>query len=469
MTVFGAVYRDPNGALQTHGPYPQPAFKNWFTALQNPADVLSLVSGPDNKHATIFNVLNDIVFAQNAHANPSFFTNPAPVPLVNDTYVYLYFTGCNPHWNNVFYIGKGTQQGSGTPRHDQHIEGTLDKSAHGLPLTRKETMILREMPTVATAAGVAAIGTYAGYLNALSALNGAGQELNRRTFVFTGNDKAARAFCTEYHLISSLYGAFSVSNDTSGNSKSSDLKIISRPKAFNVGVGYAHHANWWSMACDEFINLPDGVSAASKALLRVMALETLVPQFENDWIAPRRPLHGLIQPDTGITQNNRHKSPRLQHVCVANGQDATVNYKVIARPGGQQGDQAGGNVPVQNPPFRLELKDNKTSPAVRINLRPSNQALQAFRSHIRGKVRHCYTTDPISIPNGKSFFKPFAPAADGKLDTDFELLPTAGIYSSTIGGLPGYCWPDWHPNRHARPHVALNIGEAIKAVLTHLL
>jgi hypothetical protein len=471
MTAFGAVYRDLTGALQAHGPHPNPAFATWFNALPPGTQVLSLVRAPGAHNHTIIDVLNDIQVVQQAHDDPHFFAAAAPVPHVNDTYVYLYFTGCNPHWGNVFYIGKGTRVVQGTPRHDQHIEGTLDKNAYGLPLTRKETMILNEMPRVQAANGGPLITDYSGYRTARPALIAAGNELNRIAFVFNHGDTTARAFCTEYHLISSLYGAFSVSNDTSGNSLSRGLRIISRPKAFNAS--HPRHAAWWSMACNEFINTPNGVSAASKALLRVMALETLVPQFENDWIAPGTPLHGLIAPDTGITLHNPHKSPLLHHVCVANGQDATVNYKVIARPGGQQGDQAGGNARVPNPPFRLELKDNKTSPAVRINLRPcktTKQALQAFRNHIKHKVGHFYTTNPISIPNGRgSFFKPFAPAANGDFDTDFELLPTTGAYSRTIGGLPGYCWPDWHPNRHARPHVELNIGEAIEAVLTYLL
>lgn len=465
--LLGAVYRAAGGALHTEGPQPRAAFRAWFNALPQETEVLSLVCGPPGEAGTIAAVLNDIVWVHHAFANPGFFGSPEPPASAADAYVYLYFRTCAPTWGNVFYIGmKGAGRAPGIPRQDQHIDDSLDRNSRSLPLTRKEQLILGEMPTVAHHAGMAAILNYNDYLAARPALLAAQHALTRKLRVFTGHGAAARAFCTEYHLISSLYGAFAVSNDTSGNRSSGQIQIISRPKAYS---GTSHHVQWWGQACAEFIDFKDA-SAAARALLRAMALEALVPAFEREWLDPGRPLHGLIGPDpSGATP--ALASPVLPHVYVANGQDATVNYRVLARCGGARIEEAGLPVPVQSPPFRLELRDKATTPAVRINLRPASGGAAGFRQHIRQRVGACYPHDPISIPTGNySFFKPFAPAANGDFDTNFEMVPIRpGAYSRTIGGSPGYCWPDWHPDGHQLPHLALNIGEAIEAILTHLL
>jgi hypothetical protein len=459
LPFIGAVYRDTAGNFLSWGPQNQPAFLHWFHN-QRPAgsELLSVVSGPT--HTTVAKILCDLVTVEANSKQANFFHGVEPAVQPGDAYVYAYFTECQVGWQHVFYIGKGTHA-LGLPRSEQHIDEALTTD---LAPTRKHQGILRGLSTLAGAAGVEPIANHDDFIVARTRLHkhvppfapGAMPELVRRAFVFNGPDAGVRAFCTEYHLITSRYGAFNVANETSGNSRTGAFRIISRPRAFVVGNH--NHATWWGRACNEFATTAT-TTAETSALLRIMALEAAVTAFDAHWLAPGSLLNGLVVPATRPAGMAGPAATHLQHVWVGPGAVATANYEVVGRLSAN-----GTIVPVQNPPFRIELRDKKTAPEMRINLRQSAAGAAArriFVTHVTGAVGADYIGYPIRAP-GDPFFKPFAAAANGNKDADFDILAPFNPVGSPV---PNHPWPDWHPARSGPHPLQLNIVDAIRAVL----
>lgn len=308
-----------------------------------------------------------------------------------DYYTYAYFRSPEtPRWNECFYVGKGKGM-----RWTNHVAVQAAKNAP-LPRTEKERLIKDwvQQEHTSTPAQVLELGEL---------LSRAESRLVRKVGQWSGHYAEAQSFAAEYYLIRGWLGAYALANDTGGNARIGDVRVMTR----DAGL-HGHepaHMRGWERAVKTFCQKPDDPNLASRLrpALLLLANQDSLSQVD-DLMRPiglfPHPVRNMLQKDF----------PEISaHVTVEGASDACLSFSTK-----------------DNRPFRFQLKLSMKEVRVRVNLRPrdnSKTAKNEFINYMRQMTTKFYgDIEPIKAMPGAPYFKPFSENAVGRTDVSFPLF-----------------------------------------------
>ena len=373
---------------------------------KNLGDVIFLVVGP--KKEGVSEIVESVKKAE-VEAVPSrnnLLAYSCPEATDQVAFVYFYFNNGNACWDNVFYIGKGVKG-----RDRQHIQDVCRKLAKGqlTGLSGKEQRI-NAFIQQAGAPTITNIGAYNVACNNLK------KSLVRRVFAFHGKYADQCAFCVESFLITRKYGSYNVANVTNGNDSTGDYACLTRPKVC-VGNEIA-----WQKAICKFM-AQGRLKQTDNAELLTLSVVSIVKPF--------KPPAGLVA--FSVSGRASQNIGGLSHLSVSGSGDVTIAYRF----------------PDDVRPYFIDLKFRRTSPDVRVNLRPLPGRKNDFVWYFRSKKIE------VKNENNEPYVKPFASNGQGRKDCWFNIADTSFQTSVAV---------NWLPAPQPRD---LTLGEALNLLTAH--
>lgn len=317
-------------------------------------------------------------------------TIPAHANTSGAEYVYIYLRDpATPSFKNGFYVGKGVED-----RWLAHVRERIGANAR---LATKPKHVPIDNWVKDQTAGASPRELMARAAN----------HLVRKVGAWTGPHAAVAAFAAEYALISVRIGVWSLTNDTSGNHRFGELRMVGRPAG--LGMHCNHNLTLWRRTVAEFDQNPEEPLLNS----RLKPAMILLGNFSTiERISERVARLGLTPLKARARANEDLIGHIPEHYDIDGASDATVNFQAC------------------HLPIRVSLKLSFQKPAVRVNLRPIPgmpdrntaflSALGDASSSGKGIGKFYDGRLPIRRPNDP-YFKPFAVDGNGNRDVPFPI------------------------------------------------
>lgn len=317
-------------------------------------------------------------------------TIPAHANTSGAEYVYIYLRDpATPSFKNGFYVGKGVED-----RWLAHVRERIGANAR---LATKPKHVPIDNWVKDQTAGASPQELMARAAN----------HLVRKVGAWTGPHAAVAAFAAEYALISVRIGVWSLTNDTSGNHRFGELRMVGRPDG--LGMHCNHNLTLWRRTVAEFDQNPEEPLLNS----RLKPAMILLGNFSTiESISERVARLGLTPLKARARANEGLIGHIPEHYDIDGASDATVNFQAC------------------HLPIRVSLKLSFQNPAVRVNLRPIPgmpdrntaflSALGDASSSGKGIGKFYDGRLPIRRPNDP-YFKPFAVDGNGNRDVPFPI------------------------------------------------
>lgn len=412
--------------------------------------ILFLCSGPDAAGVTaVVNAVRQVLVDSQAATLPTVVRAQQP----GEQYVYGYFQTklkgpSNPSWKQAFYIGKGTVNRADGMHGGRWTSHVGDACGGGL-LPRHKT-IRAYLPSL----------TSVGTARQWAVQNG----LVKKLYGFNGPYAEECAFAVEYFLVSSIYGAYAIDNDTNGNQKSGGYWCLARNHYYDNKN--SKHCFIWKEAVQGFLSGPDNPVNKNTWW---PALQTFYADKICNALDPSLQAVGLYP--VQCVSEGRLRDPQAllrSNLNVTGSADCIITFTTM---------------PVR--PYRIDLRLSATRNELTINLRPSTHVMSPRLAHdqftsylgnhvfgaslttVQNRIRvgqmmdHYSGVDPIRNRKQWPFYKPYASNGDGRQAVWFpmEWIPAYPLaIKFPLADFNGVRWLD-------PQHGQMSLIEALKIIL----